>query len=186
MCLPSTSNSLSSQLPLFPLTCLHKDLEPLATLQTPPANHSHLLEITSWDEETEFNYRGLIKDAQSKLKSNTELVHKEVYDALFNAYLDSDWLSKSNLKRATFFFIFLTMLLAGAKILCHLWLQHFPGKTQCKEIGSARNFKRSNLQTDILFAHLGDPIVNGLAQQLARDDFQCRQDWPGYHRMTEK
>jgi len=90
-----------------PMVIYHQDLEPLSKLQLPPQNHTELLEITSWDKEIEINYRGLIKDAQSKLQSNTELVQREVYDALFNSYLDKDW--------------------NRCKIFCHLWIQRFPG-----------------------------------------------------------
>jgi class 3 adenylate cyclase len=90
-----------------PMVIYHQDVEPLSTLQSPPPNHSELLEVTSWDEETEANYRGLIQDARSKLQSNTELVQREVYDALFNSYLDQDW--------------------SRCKIFCHLWIQRFPG-----------------------------------------------------------
>jgi hypothetical protein len=97
-----------------------------------------MLEITRWDEETETNHRGLIKDAQFKLQSNSELVQREVFDALFNSYLDKDW------KRC--------------KILCHLWIERFPG----------------------------DVIVNGLAERLSLHDFKCPEMWPGFHEHTEK
>ena len=121
-----------------PMVIYHQDIEPLSTLESPLQNHSMMLEITRWDEETETKYRGLIKDAQFKLQSNSELVQREVFDALFNSYLDKDW------KRC--------------KILCHLWIERFPG----------------------------DVIVNGLAERLSLHDFQCPEMWPGFHEHTEK
>jgi len=92
-----------------PMVIYHQDESPLSTLRSPLENHTELLDATSWDEEEEINYRGLIKDTQSKLMSNTELAQREVYDALFNSYLDKDW------KRC--------------KIFCHLWIKHIPGDT---------------------------------------------------------
>ena len=121
-----------------PMVIYHQDIEMLSTLESPLQNHSMMLEITRWDEETETKYRGLIKDAQFKLQSNSELVQREVFDALFNSYLDKDW------KRC--------------KILCHLWIERFPG----------------------------DVIVNGLAERLSLHDFQCPEMWPGFHEHTEK
>lgn len=121
-----------------PMVIYHQDIEPLSTLESPLQNHSMMLEITRWDEETETNHRGLIKDAQFKLQSNSELVQREVFDALFNSYLDKDW------KRC--------------KILCHLWIERFPG----------------------------DVIVNGLAERLSLHDFKCPEMWPGFHEHTEK
>ncbi|KAL7553381.1 hypothetical protein ACHAWF_017532 [Thalassiosira exigua] len=90
-----------------PMVVYHQDLEPLAMLQSQPQNHTALLDATSWDDQTESKYRGLIKDAQTKLDSSTELVQREVYDALFNSYLDKDW--------------------NRCKIFCHLWMKRFPG-----------------------------------------------------------
>lgn len=91
-----------------PMMIYHQDETPISSLQSPPQNHDHLLEITTYDEETEMNYRGLIQDAKNKLQaSSTELAQREVYDALFNSYLDKDW--------------------ARCKIYCHIWIQHFPG-----------------------------------------------------------
>ena len=85
----------------------HQDETPLSSLQfPPPQNHDHLLEITTYDQETEVKYRGLIQDAQAKLQSSTELAQREVYDACFNSYLDKDW--------------------TRCKILCHLWIRAFP------------------------------------------------------------
>lgn len=121
-----------------PMVIYHQDLEPLATLQSAPQNHDELLQSTSWGEETEVNYRGLIKDAESKLQSETELVQREVYDALFNSYLDKDW--------------------QRCQIFCNLWIKRFPG----------------------------DVIVNCLVQQLSTHHFQCPDDWPGFHKLTEK
>lgn len=121
-----------------PMVIYHQDIEPLSTLQAPPQNHSTLLEITQWNEETDTNYRGLIKNAQSKLQSNSELVQREVFDLLFNLYIDKDW--------------------KICKILCHLWIERFPG----------------------------DVIVNGLAERLSLQDFQCPEMWPGFHSFKEK
>ena len=121
-----------------PMVIYHQDVEPLSSLQIPTPNHSKLLEITMWDKETETNYRGLIKDAQSKLQSTSELVQREVFDALFNSYIDKDW--------------------RRCKILCHLWIERFPG----------------------------DVIVNGLAERLCVHDFQCPETFLGYNSLTEK
>jgi hypothetical protein len=66
-----------------------------------------LLDLTTWDAETDQAYNGLINDAKSKLSSERELVQREVYDALFNSYLDRDW--------------------NRCKIFCHLWMKKFPG-----------------------------------------------------------
>ena len=62
----------------------HQDEAPLSSLQSIPQNHNELLEITSYDGETEAKYKGLIIDAESKLQSATELAQREVYDQLFN------------------------------------------------------------------------------------------------------
>ena len=62
----------------------HQDEAPLSSLQSIPQNHNEMLEITSYDEETEAKYKGLIIDAESKLQSATELAQREVYDQLFN------------------------------------------------------------------------------------------------------
>ena len=121
-----------------PMVIYHQDIEPLSSLQFPTQNHSKLLEITMWDKETETNYRGLIKDAQSKLQSTSELVQREVFDALFNSYIDKDW--------------------RRCKILCHLWIERFPG----------------------------DVIVIGLAERLSLHDFQCPETFLGYNSLTEK
>ncbi|KAL3809957.1 hypothetical protein ACHAXA_011399 [Cyclostephanos tholiformis] len=118
-----------------PMVIYHQGIEPLSTLQSPPQNYSMLLDITLWEEQTENTYRGLISDAQFKLKSNSELVQREVFDALFNSYIDRDW------KRCS--------------ILCHLWMEKFPG----------------------------DVIVNGLAERLSLYDFQCPNEWPGFHSL---
>lgn len=91
-----------------PMVIYHQDVEPLSTLQSTPQNHNELLEMTSWDKDAE--YRGLIEDAQSKLTSSGRLgdrLQREVYDALFNSYLDGDW--------------------ARARVLCRLWCVRFPG-----------------------------------------------------------
>ena len=90
-----------------PMVIYHQDTEPLASLTCSPRNHEHLLELTTWDNETDKAYNGLINDAKSKLASERELVQKEVYDALFNSYLDRDW--------------------SRCKIFCHLWMEKFPG-----------------------------------------------------------
>ena len=87
-----------------PMVIYHQDVEPLSTLQSPPQNHNELLEMTSWDKENK--YRGLIEDAQSKLRLG-DRSQREVYDALFNSYLDGDW--------------------ARARVLCRLWCVRFPG-----------------------------------------------------------
>jgi class 3 adenylate cyclase len=121
-----------------PMVIYHQDIEPLSSLQFPTQKHSKLLEITMWDKETETNYRGLIKDAQSKLQSTSELVQREVFDALFNSYIDKDW--------------------RRCKILCHLWIERFPG----------------------------DVIVIGLAERLSLHDFQCPETFLGYNSLTEK
>ena len=90
-----------------PMVIYHQDVEPLSKLQSPPLNYEDLLKTTSLSEDVENEYDGLIKDAQSKLETKTDLVQREVYDALFNSYLDKDW------KRC--------------KIFCHLWMKRFPG-----------------------------------------------------------
>eukprot|EP01082_Thalassiosira_pseudonana_P001598 g1164.t1 g1164 contig10:1517111-1521355(-) len=121
-----------------PMVIYHQDVEPLDTLKTLPPNHDDLIELTSWDEATEHDYNGLIKDARSKLESETELVQREVFDALFNSYIDRDW--------------------HRCKIFCHLWMKRFPS----------------------------DPIVVGLVNMLAKQDFKCPISWPGYHVLMEK
>jgi len=121
-----------------PMVIYHQDIEPLSTLQSPPQNHIELLETTSWSKGTETKYRGLIEDAKSKLQSNTELVQREVFDAMFNSYLDHDWIR--------------------CQILCHLWIQRFPG----------------------------DVIVNCLVEMLGRHNFKCPETWPGFHALSEK
>ena len=73
----------------------------------PVSNHSELVAMTSWDEDTENDYRGLIRDAQSKIDSDNEISHRDLYDGLMNAYLDKDW----------------TM----CKIYSHLWIKKWPG-----------------------------------------------------------
>ncbi|KAL3776418.1 hypothetical protein ACHAWO_007834 [Cyclotella atomus] len=90
-----------------PMVIYVQDTEPLAMLVNPPRNHDHLLELTTWDDKTDKAYYGLINDAKSKLCSERELVQREVYDALFNSYLDRDW--------------------NRCKIFCHLWMEKFPG-----------------------------------------------------------
>ena len=90
-----------------PMVIYHQDIEPLEALKVRPQNYEELLTITSWDKETENEYSGLINDIISKLDSEPEIVQREVFDALFNSYLDKDW------KRC--------------KIFCHLWMKKFPG-----------------------------------------------------------
>jgi hypothetical protein len=90
-----------------PMVIYHHDNEPLASLNSPSRNHQDLLLTTSWDDETDQTYNGLINDARSKLSSERELAQREVYDALFNSYLDRDW--------------------NRCKIFCHLWMKKFPG-----------------------------------------------------------
>jgi class 3 adenylate cyclase len=90
-----------------PMVIYHQDTEPLSSLNSPPRNSEHLLDLTTWDAETDQAYNGLINDAKSKLSSERELVQREVYDALFNSYLDRDW--------------------NRCKIFCHLWMKKFPG-----------------------------------------------------------
>eukprot|EP00804_Cyclotella_cryptica_P006131 CCRYP_018429-RA/>CCRYP_018429-RA protein AED:0.03 eAED:0.03 QI:3227/0/0.5/1/0/0/2/0/1348 len=90
-----------------PMVIYHHDTEPLASLNALPRNHQDLLSTTSWDDETDHAYYGLINDARSKLSSERELAQREVYDALFNSYLDRDW--------------------NRCKIFCHLWMKKFPG-----------------------------------------------------------
>lgn len=98
-----------------PMVIYHQDLEPLSTLQTPPHNYAALLEMTSLDEDAAGEkYRGLIEEAKSKLQSDTEVVQREVYDSMFNSYLDRDW--------------------NRCKVICHLWLKRFPGDVIVKEL----------------------------------------------------
>ena len=73
----------------------------------PVSNHSELLAMTSWDEEAENDYRGLISDAQSKIDSDNEMAHRDFYDSMMNAYLDKDW--------------------QMCKIYSHLWTKKWPG-----------------------------------------------------------
>ena len=89
-----------------PMVIYHQDIDSLASYSLPTRNHEHLLELTAWDDETDRAYNGLINDAKSKISSDRELVQREVYDALFNSYLDCDW--------------------NRCKIICHLWLKKFP------------------------------------------------------------
>lgn len=89
-----------------PMVIYHHDTFSLKKLEKRPNNYDNLLKITSWDSETDIENKGLIDDIISKINSQNELVQREVFDALFNTYLDKDW------KRC--------------KIYCHLWIEHFP------------------------------------------------------------
>lgn len=90
-----------------PMQIYHQDVEPLSNLTTPSSNHADLVAMTSWDEDTENDYIGLIRDAQSKIESDNEMAHRDLFDSLMNAYLDKDW----------------TM----CKIYSHLWIKKWPG-----------------------------------------------------------
>jgi class 3 adenylate cyclase len=90
-----------------PMQIYHQDVEPLSNLTTPSSNHINLVAMTSWDEDTENDYRGLIRDAQSKIESDNEMAHRDLFDSLMNAYLDKEW----------------TM----CKIYSHLWVKKWPG-----------------------------------------------------------
>eukprot|EP00956_Cyclotella_meneghiniana_P034476 scaffold105349_cov72-Cyclotella_meneghiniana.AAC.2 len=89
-----------------PMVIYHQDVDSLAAYSLPTQNHEYMLELTAWDDETDRAYNGLINDAKSKISSERELVQREVYDALFNSYLDCDW--------------------NRCKIFCHLWVAKFP------------------------------------------------------------
>ena len=126
-----------------PIVIYTQDLAPLAgyqqrqTSETP--NHlAELLRLTAYDETVQDKYRGLLADVQAKLDSSSELAHREVYDFLFNSYLDRAW--------------------NRCRLLCHIWLKTFPA----------------------------DAIVHSLVKHLAVHDFQCPDNWPGYHRLTDK
>lgn len=127
-----------------PIVIYTQDLEPLTAYQqqkqTPATtnHHAELLRLTAYDETTKEKYRGLLADAQAKLDSTSDLAHREVYDFLFNSYLDRAW--------------------TRCRLLCHIWLKSFPA----------------------------DAIVHCLVKHLALHDFECPDDWPGYHRLTDK
>ncbi|EJK63599.1 hypothetical protein THAOC_15730, partial [Thalassiosira oceanica] len=94
-----------------PIVIYAQDLEPLTAYQqkqTPAItnNLAELLRLTTCDETVQDKYRGLLADAQAKPDSTSELAHREVYDFLFNSYLDRAW--------------------TRCRLLCHIWLKSFP------------------------------------------------------------
>lgn len=93
-----------------PMTMYYQDTEPFHTLQKKPRDYGEIMMSTSWKNEEEIERLGLDLTVTLKaLKSDKNLLIRDVYDAAFNAYLDGEW--------------------GKCKVLFHLWLEKFPGDT---------------------------------------------------------
>lgn len=93
-----------------PMTMYYQDTEPFITLNEKPSDYDEMMTSTSWKDKDEIHRLGLDLTVTLKaLKSDKNLLIRDVYDAAFNAYLDGEW--------------------GKCKVLFHLWLEKFPGDT---------------------------------------------------------
>ena len=96
-----------------PMTIFHYDDRPLDVLSansttTRPENFLDLMQATSWDKDTDICHQvGLdVGNIVQCMRSGRNLQLREVYDDLFNSYVDGKW--------------------SRCRILCHLWMERFP------------------------------------------------------------
>ena len=93
-----------------PMTIYHYDDRPYDILATTtkPSNYTELIKSTSWSDGSELRNAGVdITEVTNAFNSGMSLCVREVYDDLFNAFLDGKW--------------------NRCKILCRLWMERFPG-----------------------------------------------------------
>ena len=93
-----------------PMTIYHYDDQPYDVLATTtkPSNYIELINSTSWRDGSEIRQAGVdITEVTNAFNSGMSLCVREVYDDLFNAFLDGKW--------------------NRCKILCRLWMEQFPG-----------------------------------------------------------
>ena len=93
-----------------PMTIYHYDDRPYDILATTtkPSNYAELIKSTSWRDGSELRQAAVdITEVTNAFNSGMSLCIREVYDDLFNAFLDGKW--------------------HRCKILCRLWMERFPG-----------------------------------------------------------